>query len=585
MRRLMTGRWPADKALPRRVLLRCAGAGGAGLAAAIVAACGGDRARTTSQGQTPATVAVGRSGGTQEPAETAQAGGTLNWFEQANPPTLDPHRTSAVTTMRTVSPTLSRLLRFKSVRDVEASYNLETDPDLALSLESPDAVTWTVKLRPNAKFHNVPPVNGHAVEAEDVKATFTRAFQPGNPNAGSLTMMDPAQIETPSRDTVVFRLKYPYAPFPKFMASGVYSWIMPREAAAGAYDPAKQIIGSGPYVFESYTPDVAMVYKKNPEWFEQGRPYMDGVRRAIVPDAAQRLAQFTGGNLDTVGVPIQDLDSMKQRNAKAEVIAQWDQGGPVLYFQLGEPSSPFQDVRLRRAASLAINREAFGKALLNNQWSQAFNVPRNQGKWSIKLEDLPAETQQWYKFDLERAKRLLEEAGATNMNVKILYPTPHPRDPYLKTAAETVSSMLSALPWKVSFVLIDYNKDWVAGGKGVRYGNFPSDSIVVTGIEGRTDVDEYLYGWWHSKSTSSISRLNDPMVDAMIDRGRTLLKEEERVKAAIETQKYLLDKTYAASGQPSGLDYTMVQPWLRNYTVGDSYGMGTSAFAQAWLKK
>jgi hypothetical protein len=75
------------------------------------------------------------------------------------------------------------------------------------------------------------------------------------------------------------------------------------------------------------------------------------------------------------------------------------------------------------------------------------------------------------------------------------------------------------------------------------------------------------------------------MVDAMIDRGRTLLKEDERVKAAIETQKYLLEKTYAASGQPSGLDYTMVQPWLRNYTVGDSYGMGTSAFAQAWLKK
>lgn len=576
-------RMVAGRSLTRRAVLHGAVAGGAGLATVFAAACGGTRGQSSSQG--PATVAIGRTGGTQAPAESPEAGGTLNWSEQANPPTLDPHGTSAVTTMRTVSPTLSRLLRFKTSREVGESYNLETEPDLAASVESPDAVTWTVKLRADAKFHNVPPVNGHAVEAEDVALTFARALQPKNPNSGSLAMLDATQIETPDRQTIVFKLRYPYAPFPKFLASGVYSWIMPREVASGAYDPARQIIGSGPFIFESYTPDVAAVYRKNPEWFEKGRPHIDGIRRAIVPDAAQRLAQFTGGNLDLVAVPMPDLETMKQRNPKAEVISLWDQGGPVLYFQLGEPSSPFQDVRLRRAVSLAINREAFGRALLNNQWAPAFNVPRNMGKWSIKLEDLPPETQQWYKFDLERAKRLMEEAGGAALNVKLLYPTPHPRDPYLKTAAETVYSMLTALPWRISLVFIDYNKDWVAGGKGVRYGNFPSDSIVLTGIEGRTDVDEYLYGWWHSKSTSSISRLNDPMVDALIDRGRTLLNENERVKAALETQRYMLEKTYSACGTPSGLDHTMVQPWLRNYTVGDNYGIGTSAFAQAWLKK
>lgn len=561
----------------RRRLLRSAALAGVGLSGAVAMACAGRGDGTARP------VATGPSGqGAEEPP---QPGGIYNSYEQANPPTLDPHRTSAVTTMRAVSPVMSRLLRFKSTQNVEASYNLETEGDLALSVESPDAVTWIIKLRPDARFHNVAPVDGRSVEAEDIKVTFTRAAEPTNPNRGSLAVIDPAQIETPAKDTVVFKLKYPYAPFPKLLASGVYGWIFPREVGA-RYEPTKQIIGSGPFLFESFTPDVTFVYKRNPDWFEQGRPHVDGVRHAIIPDAAQRLAQFTAGNIDVVGgLYIDDLETMKRNNPRAQVIGRWDQGGPIVYFQLGDPASPFQDIRLRRAVSLAIDRNSFAKALLRDQWQQSFNVPLNMGKWALKLSDLPAETAQWYTYNLERAKRLVEEAGATGMTVKLLYPTPHPRDPYLKTAAETVANMLSALPWKLSLVFIDYNKDWVGGGKGVRYGNFPSDSLVLTGIEGRTDVDEYLYGWWHSKSTSSISRVQDTALDAMIERARTLLNEDERVKASIEIQRYMADKVYSGAGNPSGFVYTMVQARVRNYTTGDEYGIGTSTWGKLWLKK
>lgn len=544
----------------RRRLLRSAALTGVGLSGTVTMACAGGGGGTTTQ------PAAGARTGARASEGPPQPGGTYNSYEQANPPTLDPHRTSAVTTMRAVSPVMSRLLRFKTSQDVEATYNLETQPDLALSVESPDAITWTVKLRPDARFHNVHPVNGRGVEAEDIKATFTRALEPNNPNRGSLMVIDPAQIETPSKDTVVLKLKYPYAPFPKLLASGVYGWVFPREAGMG-YDPAKQIIGSGPFLFESFTSDVAFMYKKNPAWFEQGQPYIDGVRHAIIPDAAQRLAQFTAGNIDFIGnLYVDDLNTVKRSNPNAQVIARWDQGGPIVYFQLGDPASPFQDIRLRRAVSLAIDRDSFAKALLRDQWQQSFNVPLNMGKWALKLSDLPAETAQWYTYNLERARRLVEEAGAVGMSVKLLYPTPHPRDPYLKTAAETVANMLSALPWKLTLVFIDYNKDWVGGGKGVRYGNFPSDSLVLTGVEGRTDVDEYLYGWWHSKSKSSISRLQDPTLDAMIDRARTLLNEDERAKASVEIQKYMADKVYSGAGNPSGYVYTAVQARVRNYT-------------------
>src|SRR5437762_587526 len=77
-------------------------------------------------------------------------------------------------------------------------------PGLAVSAESPDAITWTLKLRTDVKWQNVAPVNGHPFEAEDVKASWTRALTiKGNPFAGAIDMLDPTQITTPAKDTVI----------------------------------------------------------------------------------------------------------------------------------------------------------------------------------------------------------------------------------------------------------------------------------------------------------------------------------------------------------------------------------------------
>ena len=71
---------------------------------------------------------------------------------------------------------------------------------------------------------------------------------------------------------------------------------------AGGYDSAKTPIGSGPFILESNQPDVAYILKKNPDWHFKGRPYVDSIRWAIIPDAGQQLAQFTGGHLDVAGM-------------------------------------------------------------------------------------------------------------------------------------------------------------------------------------------------------------------------------------------------------------------------------------------
>jgi peptide/nickel transport system substrate-binding protein len=564
---------------------------GASVAGAAALACrtgpsggaGSQPAGQSTKGQATSAL-IGRNG-TDAKGETPVTGGIFNYYLSGNPASLDPHLNVSVNTIYTVSAVLSRLFRFKGAFDVATSNNKDLQPDLAVSAESPDATTWTIKLRPDAKFQNVAPVNGHAVEPEDIRQTFIKALAPASANRGQLSMIDPAKLEMPDKTTLVFKLNYPYAPFQRLLTSGVYSWIMPREAVAGAYDPAKKIIGSGPFIFDSYTPDVGITFKKNPDWFEKGRPYVDGVKVSIIPDAAQKMAQFTGGHIDWLNVPsTNDVPTMTQSNPRAEVIRNWQPGDGIMYYPMGEPSSIFQDIRIRQAASLAIDRDAYGKALLDGQFIQGFNVGQTMGKWAVRMDDLPADTQQWYKFDLPRAKALMQQAGGDKLSTKMIDPAGAPPDPFLGQSSEVAYSMLGALPWKVTYLKVDYNKDWINGGKGYGYGFLPPEMMAWWGLSTRTDIDEYIYGFWHSKSTGNISKLNDPALDGMIDKARTIVNDDDRLKAYKDIQLYLLAKNYSLTGNPNGIQYALVQPRVRNFLQGDPHGVGTTNWSQLWLK-
>ena len=571
----------------RRLIVRAAALAGASVAGVAALACkaspspSGSKAPSQSaQTQQAVNQIIGRTG-TEPKNEKPVMGGTLNWYQNSNPPTLDPHLSVSALTFNPLAGMMNRLFRIKNTWDVAASNNKEIIPDLAASIESADAVNWTVKLRTDVKFQNIAPVNGHALEAEDVKSTFVHALAPTSANRGSLAMIDPAQIQTPDKQTVVFKLKFPYAPFQMHLANPLYSWILPREAAAGSYELAKKVIGTGPFTLESFTPDVGLSLKKNPDYFVQGRPYLDGIKIAIIPDANQRIAQFTGGHLDYLSVPtVAQYPGVAQQNPKAETVRNWDPGDGIIYFQLRDPKSPFQDIRLRQAVSLAIDRAAYGKALLDDKWVQGFYIPQSWGKWALRMDELPPDTQQWYKVDLPRAKQLMDAAGGQNLTIKLLHADGNPRDPWFRQAAETVYSMLSQLPWKISFVPIDYTKDWTAGGKGVAFGNFPSDQIVWWGLSGRSEVDEWLFGYWDSQSTNAIAGLNDPAYDALVDKTRTTVNEDDRVKATLDAQKYLASKVYGVAGNPNGLVYTMLQPRVRNFTLGD---YTTMPWHDVWL--
>ncbi len=558
----------------RRRLLQGAAVAGAGVSATGLLACKG--AGSSQRSATSST-------GTQS-AGTPRPGGTFNTRLDKPPDTFDPHQSVAAQTANFVSYMGSRLFRFKTGRDPKAKDDLDVESDLALSAESPDGQTWTFKLRPNARFHNIAPVNGHAVQADDVKATFTRALAPAAATRASLNMIDPDQISTPAPDTVVFKLKNPYAEFKTMMASIKFSWILPREAQAGAYDPAKQPIGSGPFIFESFTPDVAVIVKRNPDYWEKGIPYVDRVRIALLPDIALMEAQFTAGSLDDARPSLNDLPTLK-KNVPNAATWTYPPSHPLLgFFQLGDPTGPFTDIRVRRAVSMAVDRDALNKVIWNGSAPDTeYYVPINMGRWALKPDEIDASDKPYYSFNLAEAKKMLDAAGGSNLNVKLAFYTPDTAEK-IKTA-QAVYNMLKELPWQITLVQQDYAKDWLGSGKGVRYGALAKDTIAFSSTDGLTTVDDFLYGYFYSTSPTNIVRVKDSQLDTLLDKARTIVNDDERLKAYKDVQRYLVDKAYELSAIPNGNAYTLVQPWVHGYYGNTIEDFGRMACSGVWLTK
>jgi len=565
----------------RRLSRRRILAGGASGLAIVAAACA-SKGRSAGQGNQPAPEAAA--------ASPPQPGGTITTSNRDNAPLLDLQRTTSGYAKSADGAVMSRLLRYQTGLDVHAGEDHKVEGDLAMSWESPDSTTWTVKLRTDARFHNVPPVSGHPVEAEDVKATLLRADDPKNPARAGLDAIDSHQVETPDQNTVVFKLRYPFADFAATMASPNYFYIFPREALAGSYDPATHVIGSGPFVFQSWTPDVGFVLKKNPNWHQKGMPYVDEIDWNVLSDTARMEAEFSSGHIDIIGandglpIPINDLPTLKKNNPKALVVRRDPSAGSLLFVQMGDPSSAFQDIRLRRAVSLAIDRDAISKAIWNDDALPQFYAYLSLGNKALHLGDLPADTAQWYKYNPAQAKQLLQASGFADREFKLVYFTGYLGPSYEQTG-QALANMLQQAGLKVTPLAGDYQRDYLGGGKGVRYGNYDKDWIIYAGLSGYDSADEFLFNYFSSKATAGLSRLNDADFDSKLSKAREIGDEAQRSTAYLDIQRYLADKMYAIAGLPQAYVYVMVQPRVQNYQQASDYGFGTETMSKLWIKQ
>ena len=326
----------------------------------------------------------------------AAPSGQLTWGVHISLPTtwLDPANTPAILVPLTVLYALHDAL-------VKPMPGKPFAPSLAESWStSEDGLSYQFVLRQGAKFHN-----GEPVTAEDVKFSFERYHGA----AHDLLKGNVAAIETPDPRHVTFKLKGPWPDFLVFysIASSV-GWIVPKKyfEQVGIDGFKKSPVGAGPYKFASSTPGVELVF----EAFDQYWRKMPSVKRLVmrmIPDESTRLAALKRGEVD-IAYNIQgELAEELRRTPGLALKPVYTPGTFLLVFpEQWDPTSPWHDERVRRAASLAIDRDSINEAL-------------SLGYSKITNSIIPDSFEFYWKpaaaiYDVIEAKRLLSEAGYPN---------------------------------------------------------------------------------------------------------------------------------------------------------------------------
>ena len=301
------------------------------------------------------------STGAEEDVGDPVPGGIMEMAVPSDATSLDPHREASYNTHAAVGSVYSRLTAFKTGEDVEYG-TTEVEGDLAQEWEAnEDSTEWTFQLREGVTFHDKPPVNGREFTSADVLCTMERIQTlPGH----QLTLIsDVTDISAPDDYTVTFTLASPNVDFDRTLANP-FLVILPCEATEGEVDLDTDAIGTGAFVLDEWTRDRERVLSANPDYFVEGRPYLDGYHVTIMPDAQSQQAALRSGKLDLMAGLSIDARQVDTLLSQVEGLRLRQEGGSTqtrIYLNVNE--EPFDDLNVRRAVAHAIDREGMIEGL------------------------------------------------------------------------------------------------------------------------------------------------------------------------------------------------------------------------------
>ncbi|QKK33942.1 ABC transporter substrate-binding protein (plasmid) [Rhizobium indicum] len=306
-------------------------------------------------------------------------------------------------------------------------------PSLAESFTvSPDGLTYTFKLHKGVKFSN-----GRELVASDVKYSIERAVDPKTqgPGAGFFGAIKGFEdetggktttlsgIETPDDSTVIFNLSRPDATFLHVLAINFAS-VVPKEAVeAAAGDFGKKPVGSGTFILKDWTIGQQLVFERNKDYFVKGVPYIDSFKVEVGQEPLVALLRLQKGEVDIAGDGIPPAKFLEIKNSAdgAQMIVDGEQLHTG-YITLNTKVKPFDNVKVRQALNMAINKERITR-ILNGR-----ATPANQPLPPLMPGYDKAFT--GYAYDVAKAKALLAEAGYPDGFETVLYSTntdPQPR--------------------------------------------------------------------------------------------------------------------------------------------------------------
>lgn len=463
---------------------------------------------------------------------------TLVYCSEGSPEGFDPSAYTTGTTFDASSrPIFNRLVEFKHG-------STETEPGLATSYDiSDDGLVYTFHLRPGVKFQTTDfftPTRD--MNADDVVFSFERqldkdnewySYAPGISWEYFDSMSFPDLIKSVEKTddmTVVFTLNRPEAPFIADLAMDFAS-IVSKEyadqlAAAGTKEQFNQKpVGTGPFTFVAYQQDAVVRFKAFPDYWN-GQQKIDNLVFAITTDASVRRQKLEAGECQIMPYPAPaDVEALK---ANDKLNVEESAGLNIGYFAYNTTQPPFDNVNVRKALNMAIDKPAIIDAVFQGTGQVAKNpIPPTMWSYNDAVQDDP--------YDPETAKKMLEDEGVTDLSMKIwAMPVQRPYNPNARRMAEMLQADFAAVGVKAEIVSYEWG-EYIA-----RAAEKDHDGAVLLGWTGDNgDPDNFLatlLGCDAVGTSSNVAEFCYQPYEDLIQKAKITSDMDERTKLYEEAQ-------------------------------------------------
>jgi peptide/nickel transport system substrate-binding protein len=385
----------------------------------------------------------------------------------------------------------------------------EAQPKLALSwLHSEDFKTWTFKLRPGVKFQDGTPFNAQAV-----KENFDRQKDPANKCRCAFYIAYVHDVQAADELTVVYNLNDPQVNLPALMTLQNSNNVIQSPTAwkIKGDDYSRNPVGTGPFILKSWSAGDRMVLERNPDYWNKGHPYLDRIVLKPLPDAQSRFASLQSGEADIIWDDEYDADNVMkaQKDPKLKVHTYAGSGAQVYAFNT--KAAPFDDVRVRQALVMALDRKKMSQAITNGLSRPASN-PYGEGSW-VKCKDDGA-----LPFDIEKAKALIKDYGKPVEFKMIASATPRGR---------SVGQVLQQF-WKQAGANMEIEQ--VDQATIAPRGFMRQFQLTPWRIVDLADPDPQMYANFHTGSPVALANYSNPELDKLLEHARTTAEIDKRVE-------------------------------------------------------
>jgi peptide/nickel transport system substrate-binding protein len=469
-------------------------------------------------------------------AETPRRGGVLLAAIAADAPSLDPHQEQTFATIELVAPLYNTLLQIDPYHYPKIIGDLATEWKIA-----PDGLTYTFKIRQGVKFHD-----GSALTPADIKASYDKIVFPpeGVRSIRKKSYSAIQSVEAPDASTVVFKLKFPSASLLDNLASP-WNVIYPKKYLDKDPNYFKtNVVGSGPFKFKSWTRGSTFEGERNPDYFIKDRPYLDGYKFFVSPETSVRAAALRSGRvwIEFRTMPGPEVEAIKKTLGDKVVVQETPATGQF-GIAVNHALKPFNDIRVRKALTLGIDRYTAGRVLSPLASLQDVGGLMRPGT-EFATPDAELQTFPGFGKDAEKnraeAKRLLAEAGYPN-GFKFVLKNRNVRVPYVDFGVFVIQE------WRKIGLEAEHRPletaTWFADGRDK--GNF---EVMVNPTFGYNDDPDFFLERYTTGDSNNWGRFSDPRIDDLYARQARALDPSERKRLIHEIQKLVFENVYHIPG-------------------------------------